>query len=366
MRGLVKTDYLIVGSGLTGSVIGRLLADAGQKVLVIDRRDYVAGNIHDAVHPSGIRVHTYGPHYFRTNSDKVWSFANRFSRFYQYEAIVKSFVDGQCENWPLAASCIRRLAGRSWKPSFQGAPANFEEAALSKMPMVIYKKFVEGYTQKQWGKAPKLLSAALAARFQVREDDDPRLVKHSYQGIPENGYSQWIRRMLQGLPVELSCDYRLDRKRFHVAKKLIYTGLIDEFFDFRLGRLAYRGQKRETRHYPEINWQQVCGQVNYPSLLDGPKIRTLEWKHMMDTSVKEPLHGTVITHETPFKPDDPDEYEYPMCDEANLLLYNQYKHLTASLPGVLFCGRLATYHYLDMDQAIEKAMTSAEALLKEC
>ena len=363
MQGPVKVDYLIVGAGLTGSVIARLLADAGQDILVVDRRDHVGGNVYDEAHSSGVRVHRYGPHYFRTNSESIWDFVNRFSKFYPYEAIVKSVIEGQLQNWPVAASYIRRVVGDAWEPEFKGVPSNFEEASLSKMPRVIYEKFVKGYTEKQWGKDPTLLSAKLAGRFDVRSDDDPRLMQHKYQGIPETGYTEWIRKMLQGVSVKLSCDYLKARDWIHVSKKLIYTGAIDEFFGFKFGRLAYRGQKRESKHYFEIDRYQICGQVNYPSLLDGPQIRALEWKHMMDLAKVGHVHGTVVTQETPFTPDDPDQYEYPMADEENALLYKRYQDLARGSSQVIFCGRLATYQYLDMDQAIANAMVCAEMLL---
>ena len=137
----MKYDVLVVGSGLTGTVIARTLADAGRSVLVLERRAYQGGNVHDHYHPSGIRIHTYGPHYFRTNDDDLWSFVNRFSSFYPYEACLKSWVDGRYENWPIAASYIRRSVGPGWEPEFHGEPKNFEEASLSIMPRLIYEKF---------------------------------------------------------------------------------------------------------------------------------------------------------------------------------------------------------------------------------
>src|SRR4051794_36081741 len=176
-------DYLIVGSGLTGAVIARTLADAGREVLVVDRRAHQGGNVHDHEHPSGIRIHTYGPHYFRTTSDKIWDFATRFAPFFKYEAALLSDIDGTLEQWPIAGSYIRKHVGENWRPEFTGKPRNFEEAALSLMPRLVYEKFVKEYNEKQWGVPNASLAASLCGRFDVRHDDEPRLKPHcKYQG----------------------------------------------------------------------------------------------------------------------------------------------------------------------------------------
>ena len=169
--------------------------------------------------------------------------------------------------------------------------------------------------------------------------------------------------MLQGIPVKLSCDYLKMKDKYSIGKKLIYTGAIDEFFDFKLGRLEYRGQKRETRYYPDIDRYQVCGQVNYPSLHNGPHIRAIEWKQFMDPAKLSCVKGTLVTQEIPFTPCDPDKNEYPMLDEVNGSCYQKYQVLAKSFPDVVFCGRLGTYQYLNMDQAIGKAMACVKTLL---
>ena len=174
-------DYVVVGSGLTGAVIARLLADAGREVLVVDRRPHPGGNVHDTVRQGGIRVHTYGPHYFRTNSESVWRFVNRFAHFYRYEAVLASLVDGRYERWPVAAEYIRRTVSDAWQPAFSGTPSNFEEASLAMMPESVYRSFVKGYTEKQWGVTARSLSADLAGRFDVRTDDDLRLKRQRHQ-----------------------------------------------------------------------------------------------------------------------------------------------------------------------------------------
>jgi UDP-galactopyranose mutase len=357
-------DYLVVGSGLTGSVIARTLHDAGRSVLVLERRRHVGGNVHDYLHPSGIRVHTYGPHYFRTNSEKIWHFALRFAEFYPYEARVQTFVNGQYEPWPVAASYISRTIGTDWQPAFTGTPGNFEEASLAMMPAEVYYTFVKGYTEKQWGVPAHTLDASLAKRFEVRRDDDTRLTRSRYQGIPKLGYAGWMSQMLENVPVVLECDYFCDRDRFRPGKLLIFTGPIDQFFDYHLGRLVYRGQRRESIFHPEVEYALPCGQVNNPAPSAGAHIRTLEWKHMLDPDRNDHTAGTVLTTETSVTPGSPDQFEYPFPDGANQALYRRYREMADALDRVLICGRLGEYRYFDMDQAIARALTLANRILE--
>ena len=278
----MNTEYLVIGSGLTGSVIARILFDNECGVQVIERRNHIAGNVHDHVHVSGIPIHSYGPHYFRTNSDDLWRFVNRFSSFRPYVARVLTLVDGQCEHWPVVNSYIKRVAGTDNPPIRIRKPRNFEEAALNLMPQVIYEKFVRGYTEKQWGIAAIYLAPELVRRFEVREDEDTRLFRHRYQGIPTNGYTEFVRRMLDGIPLLLNVDYLRHRNVLTASCKIIFTGPIDEYFDFDLGRLAYRGQQREHTYHPNAGFLLDCAQINNPDPALGAHIRTLEWKHMMD------------------------------------------------------------------------------------
>lgn len=355
--------YLVVGSGLTGAVIARTLTDAGKAALVVDRRPHMGGNVHDHFHPSGIRIHTYGPHYFRTNDDKLWSFVNRFARFYKYEAALKSWVDGRYENWPIAGSYIRQQIGEQWSPEFRGPPQNFEEAALALMPRLVYEKFVKGYSEKQWGVPLRQLAAGLVKRFDVREDDEPRLMRHRHQGVPEGGYAELMRNMLAGIPVMLNCDYLRHRAEFKAARTVVFTGPIDEYFGFDLGRLKYRGQRREHEYLADVDFAQPCGQVNNPDPLTGPHIRTLEWKHMMQPEYAQRIKGTVLTREVTVTPEDPTDYEYPFPDEANARLYRAYRERANAIPGLLICGRLGEYRYYDMDQAIARAQLLAQRIL---
>lgn len=357
-------DYIIVGSGLTGATMARFLRDAGREVIVLDRRNHKGGNVHDHAHTSGIRIHTYGPHYFRTNSDEIWNFVNRFTSFHPYEAALKSFVDGKYENWPIAASYIRRMIGGQWNPDFTGTPSNFEDASLSMMPRLVYEKFVKNYSEKQWGVPARQLSATLARRFDVREDDEPRLMRHKYQGIPTHGYAAFTRNMLEGVPVLLNTDYLPLRDEIEARKLLIFTGPIDEFFAYDLGKLTYRGQLRVHEYRPDIDYAQPCGQVNNPDPARGPHIRTLEWKHMMPRAQAERIRGTVLTHEITVTPSHPNQYEYPFPDDANKALYEQYRERADTTPKLLIAGRLGEYRYYDMDQAIARAMILATGIIE--
>jgi UDP-galactopyranose mutase len=359
------SDYLVVGSGLTGAVIARALADAGRTVLVIERRTHLGGNVHDYTHESGIRIHSYGPHYFRTNSDKLWRFVNRFGDFRRFEANLKTYVDGNYENWPIAGSYIRRTVGSGWKPAFSGVPANFEQASLSMMPRLIYEKFVKGYTEKQWGVPARTLSADLAKRFDVRGDDESRLMRHKFQGLPEKGYANFMTKLLEGIPVILNCDYHKRRGAFIASRMTIFTGPIDEYFAFDIGRLKYRGQKREHEYLPHTTWAQPCIQVNNPDPTNGSHIRTLEWKHLLTPDEAGKIGGTVLTRETTVSPSNPNDYEYPFPDDKNARLYKRYAERAESISGLLICGRLGEYRYYDMDQAIARAQVLAQRILDE-
>jgi UDP-galactopyranose mutase len=360
----MQVDFLVVGSGLTGATIARTLADAGCEVLILERRSHVGGNVHDHLHPSGVRIHTYGPHYFRTNSDEIWRYVNRFGEFFPYQAIVQTMVDGKLEQWPIAARYIAREAGPDWKPVHDRRPTNFEEACLAVMPRSAYEKFVKGYTEKQWGHAATSLSAKLARRFEVRSDDDPRFSRHRHQGIPRAGYAEFMRELLRGIPVVLNCDYVAMRQTFKARQLLIFTGAIDEFFSYDRGKLDYRAQSREQVFLPHVDYVQTCGQINNPSPHSGAHIRTLEWKHMMPPDQAATIRGTVITRESPYSPQNSDHYEYPFPDRRNQFLYEAYRARAAREERLMICGRLGEYRYFDMDQAIGRALRLARKILR--
>jgi UDP-galactopyranose mutase len=359
---MVSADYVIVGAGLTGATIARLLADAGREVLVIERRPQPGGNIQDEFHPSGIRVNNHGPHYFRTNASPIWDFVTRFGKFYPYAARVQTYADSTYHPWPLTKALVASYAGEDWRPAFHGIPANFEEACLAKMPLVLYKKFVEPYTEKQWGIPAVQLSPVLAHRLEIRTTaNDSRLVRHKYQGLPGDGYSALVANMLAGIPVLFNVDYLLRRPEILCRKLLFFSGSLDEFYTFRFGALRYRGQRRKHTYYPAITSLLPCAQINNPEPQAGPHIRTIEWKHMLPQQIRRTIPGTVITTETPYTPASPDEYEYPFPDAFSAHLHKRYLAQASADSILVPCGRLGMYRYYDMDQAIAAAIHHVNA-----
>jgi len=358
---VTNVDYLVVGSGLTGATIARRLADAGREVLILERRAHRGGNVHDTVHPSGIRTHTYGPHYFRCSSPRIWEFVNRFSKFQPYEPRVKVLTGRVFEDWPVRRELIRRYP--DWVP-LRSHPRNFEDACLRKLPPQIYRAMIEGYTRRQWGVEPRLLDAGLARRIRINEDGQSSLVPQSrYQALPVGGYAHWMEAMIGDIPCRFGIDYLQQRDRFCARKLLVFTGSLDEFFGFDEGRLNYRGQRRTLVFYPDRNVFQPCVQVNYPEAGESDALRTIEWKYLLAPEQRQKIAGTVITHEFPFSPTNPDEFEYPFPDSRNQALCRRYLARAAISPKLLICGRLGDYRYYDMDQAIGRALSLADQIL---
>jgi UDP-galactopyranose mutase len=343
--------------------MARCLADAGCSVVVTERRAQVGGNAYDFVHESGIRVHQYGPHYFRTSAPSVWRFMNRFARFHKYEAEVKCRIDGAVEDWPVNEAYVRRIAGEDWRPGFSGIPTNFEEAALKMIPRPVYEKAVCGYSTKQWGVPPRDLSVDLAGRLEVRGGNDRRLTPWArYQGVPRGGYTRMVERMLEATDVVCGFDYTQNREAFRPKRLTIYTGSIDEFFEYCLGTLKFRAQRREVRCLSSVSAHQEAVQVNEPSLDAGPHIRTIEWKHLpQDGAFSSTV--TVITVETPTTATSADSREYPFPDAANRGLFHRYRALACSVGDVLICGRLGDYRYYDMDHVVYRALSAARMVL---
>ncbi len=318
----------------------------------------------DLVAAGGIRIHKYGPHYFRCSVPRIWEYVNRFDSFYSYEAVVKSTVDERLEDWPVNRTYLERAGLTRWQPGHSRPAANFEEACLQKMPQLVYDKFVKGYTEKQWGVKAVSLSPALADRVELRRNGDPRLTPgRRFQGLPERGYSRLLQRMLEGIPQVLNCDYLHNRRRIRYRRWLIYTGPIDDYFAGCYGRLTYRGQQRRHYYFPDIECYQPSVQINNPDPAAGPHIRTIEWKHLASPEQVRGMRGTLITRETPFTPTVADNYEYPFPDVLNRDRYDRYRKLADRITGVLICGRLGEYRYYDMDQAIARAMKLTQTKL---
>lgn len=360
---MIQSDFVIVGAGLTGSTIARILTDYGQDVIILDRKDHIAGNVFDYRHESGAMVHKYGPHYFRCGSEKIWNFLNRFTSFYNWSAVLKSKVGNEYLSWPVNEAYINSIVGEDWN-LFKGEPTNFEEVCLSRMPREIYEMFIKGYTEKQWGVKATELSKDLAVRITINKGNVNTLTpNHRWNALPSQGYTEMVRGIIGDIPVKLNYDYLQHRDEVKANKLLIFTGPVDEFFGYKFGKLKYRGQNRKVEYLPEVESHQPCIQVNYPNPED-PRIRTIDWKHLLPEEDKAKMKGTVLTHETPFTPEEPGQYEYPFPDKANQNLYQQYKAEAEQLADTLICGRLGEYRYYDMDQAIGRAMSLTGKILE--
>ena len=353
------TDYLVVGSGITGATIARNLADAGKQVTVVERRSHIGGNSYDYT-LNGIPVHKYGPHIFRTNNKTLWEYVKRFAKFYRYEHFVETFIDGRYENWPILGSYIERKIGK-WTPEFTGVPRNFEEKCLSIMPRKVYDQFIKDYNRKMWGIPAKKLDADLINRFDIRWDEDKRMKQERYQGIPYRGWTAFFEKMLEGIPVILNYDY-LKNNSLRVMEKTFYTGPIDEYFGFKLGKLGYRAVKQDTKFTPNVELTQPAPVINYPSG-NVRQVRSVEWKQMMPDGGRS-IKGSVVTSEIPYTPKDPDNYQYPFPDEKNHSLYLKYEEEASKDKGVVFCGRLGEYRYMDMDTAMDNALKLVEEYVK--
>jgi UDP-galactopyranose mutase len=361
---MIKADFIIVGAGLTGSTIARILTDHDQNVIILDRKNHAAGNVYDYRHESGAMIHKYGPHYFRCGSEKIWNFLNRFTEFYNWSASLKSKVGDEYLSWPVNVDYINKIVGEDWA-LFKGEPSNFEEVCLSRMPRHIYELFIKGYTEKQWGVKATDLDKDLAVRITINKSNVNSLTpNHKWNALPRNGYTEMVKNMIDEIPLELEFDYLQNKEKVVANKMIIFTGPIDEFFGYKYGKLKYRGQNRRIEHLENVDQYQPSVQVNYPNAED-PRIRTIEWKHLMHPDEKNKVKGTLLTHETPFTPENSVNFEYPFPDKINKNLYEQYKADAEKLDNVLICGRLGEYRYYDMDQAIGRAMKLASEIMEK-
>jgi len=357
----MKFDYLIVGAGFAGSVLAeRLARDAGQSVLLIDRRDHVGGNAYDEYNADGVLIHRYGPHIFHTNSEEVFAYLSRFTKWRRYEHRVLASVDGKLLPMPINLDTINGLYGLNLREEEveqflaaraekTGAIRTSEDAVVARVGRELYEKFFKYYTRKQWGLDPSELDASVTSRIPVRTNRDDRYFGDTYQAMPMRGYTEMFRTMLDHpkISVELQTDYR-DLKSAVRYDRMIYTGPVDEFFDFRFGKLPYRSLRFDHRTMDCERFQPVAV-VNYPN--DGEHTRITEYKHL--TGQQHPK--TAITYEYPQAEGDP---YYPVPRPQNAELYARYKRLADGLADVRFVGRLATYKYYNMDQVVAQALTT--------
>lgn len=361
-------DVLVVGAGFAGAVCARRMAeDYGLRVMVIDRRPHVAGNAHDAPDEHGVLIHTYGPHIFHTNAEKVIEFLSRFTDWRPYEHRVWAEVDGQIVPLPINRRTIEALhrvdlATEEDTAAYLAALAepraelkNSEDAVVAKVGRDLYERLFRGYTRKQWSLDPSELHAQVCARLPVRFTDDDRYFGDSFQNMPAAGFTAMFERMLEhpNIELRLGTEYEDVRREVDPAHT-VWTGPIDEFFGYRLGRLPYRSLQfeRETRATPGGRLVQPVAVINYPNERI-PYTRVTEFRHLTG----QVADFSTLTYEYPTVEGDP---YYPVPRPENREIYHRYETLAAQRPDVLFVGRLARYQYLNMDQVVAQALVAVE------
>nr|WP_297707082.1 UDP-galactopyranose mutase [uncultured Butyrivibrio sp.] len=396
----MKYDYLVVGAGLFGAVFAHEMAGIGKKVLVIDKRENVAGNIYTE-NKLGINVHKYGAHIFHTSDKEVWDYVNRFAEFNNYINSPVAVYKDELYNLPFNMNTFSKMWGvrtpdeakaiiqkqadeevariKKEKGTDEFTPDNLEEQALSLAGRDIYEKLVKGYTEKQWGRDCTQLPSFIIKRLPMRFIYDNNYFNDRYQGIPIGGYTKMVEKLLLmegdgevsfasgSIKVETGVDYydfikmsgNTPAEPFESVNgdsfdKILFTGMIDEFFGYKLGTLEYRSLRFETQELPEVDNYQGNAVVNYTER-DIPYTRIIEHKHFEYGQGK----GTIITREYPANWKHGDEPYYPMNDEKNNTLYAQYVELSKEYPGILFGGRLGQYKYYNMDQVIRAALDMA-------
>ena len=361
-------EYLIVGSGLFGAVFAHEAKRAGKSVLVLERRDHVGGNVY-CEEREGINIHKYGAHIFHTSYEDVWAYVNQFVKFNNFINSPVANYQGHlynlpfnmntfCELWDIVTPAQAQDIIAEQRKAITGEPQNLEEQAISLVGTDIYTKLIKGYTEKQWGRSCTELPAFIIKRLPVRYTFDNNYFNDRYQGIPVGGYNKLIEALLDGIEVRTGVDFLKDRTAYQaMAKKIVYTGSIDEYFGYKLGQLEYRGLRFETERLEEENHQGVAV-VNYTER-EIPYTRIIEHKHFEFGT--QPV--TYITREYPADWQPGEEAYYPVNNERNQSLYRQYAALAKQEPNIIFGGRLAEYKYYDMDDVIEDALRKID---KEC
>lgn len=359
-------DYLIVGSGLFGAVFAHEAKKKGKKCLVIDKRNHQGGNVY-CEQVEGINVHKYGAHIFHTNDKEIWDYVNQFVEFNRYTNSPVAFYKDEVYNLPFNMNTFQQLWGvrtpeeaqnkieEQVKASGIKDPKNLEEQAISLVGIDIYEKLIKGYTEKQWGRKATELPAFIIKRLPVRFTYDNNYFNDKYQGIPIGGYNKLIEGLLDGIEVRLEVDFFAQREEFtQIADKIVFTGKIDEFYNNQFGSLEYRSLKFETKTLDQANFQGNAV-INYTES-KIPYTRIIEHKHFEFGTQKK----TVITYEYPDEWSLGKESYYPVNDDKNNAIYNQYKSLAEKDKNVIFGGRLAEYKYYDMHQIIGSALKKSK------
>ena len=369
-------DYLIVGSGLYGATFAYLAKQKGKKCLVIDKRSHIGGNVY-CDDDEGIHVHKYGAHIFHTSNKQVWDFVNSFVQFNRYTNSPVANYKGELYNLPFNMNTFYQMWGvktpveaiakieeqkKDAVAILDGRePTNLEEQALSLVGHDIYEKLIKGYTEKQWGRKCTELPAFIIKRLPVRFTFDNNYFYDAYQGIPIGGYNKLIDGLLNEIEVKINADFFSDRKYWEsMADRIVFTGKLDEFYDYKFGKLEYRTVRFETDKLEKQN-HQGNAVINYTEA-EIPYTRIIEYKHFEPENPAYQKNITVISREYSTEWKDGMEPFYPVNDEKNGLLYKKYKTLADSENNVFFGGRLAEYKYYDMDDVIEKCINDWEKL----
>ena len=365
-------DYLVVGAGLFGSIFAYEANKKGKKVLVIDKRSHIAGNIYTE-NVDGINVHKYGAHIFHTSDIKIWEYINKFAEFNRYTNSPIAVYKDEVYNLPFNMNTFAQMWGVKTPEEAKAKieeqvreagitnSKNLEEQAISMVGCDIYEKLIKGYTAKQWGRPCSELPSFIIKRLPVRFVYDNNYFNDTYQGIPIGGYAQIIEKMLDGIEVKLNEDFFEKREEYEkIAKKIVFTGMIDEYFDYCYGELEYRSLKFEEEELDVENYQGNAV-VNYTEY-EIPYTRIIEHKHFefLCQGEEDGINKTVITREYPQTWSRGDEPYYPINNEQNNNLYEQYKELAQKEDKVIFGGRLGMYKYFDMDKDIEESLKLVE------
>lgn len=373
---VMKYDYLVVGAGLFGAVFAHEARQKGKRVLVIDKRPHIAGNIYTET-VEGIEVHRYGAHIFHTSNREVWDYVQQFADFNRYTNSPVARWRDEVYNLPFNMNTFARMWGVKTPAEAKAMidkqvaeagitePKNLEEQTIRLVGTDIYERLVKGYTAKQWGRPCTELPAFIIRRLPVRFVYDNNYFNDDYQGIPIGGYTKMVENMLEGVEVRLNEDFFARRAEWEAcADKIVFTGMIDEFFGCRFGRLEYRSLRFETEVLDEENYQGNAV-VNYTEA-EVPYTRIIEHKHfelLCQGAKAGTVPKTVITREYPAAKGESDEPYYPMNDEKNNALYARYKELADAQPNVIFGGRLGQYKYYDMHNVVAEALAAARAEL---